>query len=102
MTSDNERDAARLVQEWADGRKDDFLHSIEDFSPALGDAIYALILPALQRDDSVVEEMVKHAEGLLEFVINKYNVKDADGFTCPHHRALYIAISKFNASRGKK
>lgn len=106
MTSDNERAIEAENKRLCDRNKE-----LRDQVDQIGTCLFQVqnaaidlakqLECALQRDDRVVKEMAKHAEGLLEFVINKYNVKDADGFTCPHHRALYIALSKFNASRGK-
>ena len=84
MTSDNEQAIEAL------NRLMDDLMAAKLISPAKNDDAH-LIRTALQRDDSVVEEMV---EALKEIA----NIKDYHG----QRQTATEALSKFNASRGKK
>lgn len=39
-------------------------------------------------------ELARSAEGLINFVMGRYNLKSEDELTCPHMRALAAALRK--------
>ncbi len=99
MTSDNERaiEALNKLRDLRDG--------ITLSAADLMGEDYNVVLKALQRDDSVVEEMAVALDKAICSHRNLYVAhfgEGADPMNDLIYRDMQASLSKFNASRGKK